>query len=68
IPSKDLHRLFDPFHRASNVGTIAGTGLGLSIVKQAIEAHNGTVQVESQLQHGSTFTITLPLQQGHTHD
>ncbi|MEO0596598.1 MAG: PAS domain S-box protein, partial [Chloroflexota bacterium] len=50
IPSKDLHRLFDPFHRASNVGTIAGTGLGLSIVKQAIEAHNGTVQVESQLQ------------------
>lgn len=60
IPPEDLSRLFEPFHRAANVGAIQGTGLGLSIVKEAVELHGGTIAVESHLGAGTTFTITLP--------
>lgn len=60
IPEADLQHLFEPFHRAANVGTIPGTGLGLVITKEAVELHGGTVAVESQLQRGTTFTIHIP--------
>lgn len=52
--------LFDPFHRASNVENMPGTGLGLNIVKQAVELHGGAIDVQSQLQQGTTFTLHLP--------
>lgn len=61
IPEADLKHLFEPFHRATNVGTIAGTGLGLSITKQSVELHGGAITVESQLNVGSTFTVCIPL-------
>jgi PAS domain S-box-containing protein len=61
IPTEDLKHLFEPFHRAVNVGTISGTGLGLSIMKQAVELHQGSVVVDSILDQGSTFSITLPI-------
>lgn len=61
IPPADLPHLFQPFHRAGNVGTIAGTGLGLVITKEAIELHNGMITVESQVGQGTTFTVQLPL-------
>lgn len=61
IPEDDLRRLFEPFHRASNVGSISGTGLGLAITKQAVDLHGGTIRVESKLGEGTTFTIDLPL-------
>jgi PAS domain S-box-containing protein len=61
IPPQDQSYLFEPFNRASNVGTISGTGLGLSITKQAIELHRGTIIVDSQLNIGTTFTITIPI-------
>ncbi len=60
IPAQDLARLFQSFHRASNVGSIAGTGLGLSIVKQAVECHKGSITVQSNVGAGSLFTVILP--------
>ena len=58
IPVEDQGRLFEHFHRARNVGDIFGTGLGLSIVKQAVEAHGGTINFTCE--QGTTFTVNLP--------
>lgn len=60
IPGADLPHLFEPFHRAANVEAISGTGLGLTITKEAIELHNGTITVESQVGIGTIFVVTLP--------
>jgi len=64
IPDADLKHLFEPFHRANNVGTIAGTGLGLTIAKEAIELHAGLITVESQVGVGTTFTVRIPVVTG----
>ena len=61
IPPEDLKNLFTPFHRAGNVGNISGTGLGLSIVQKCVEVHQGTIEVESELEVGTTFRVTIPL-------
>ncbi|MEZ4638944.1 MAG: ATP-binding protein [Caldilineaceae bacterium] len=61
IPQEDLKNLFVPFARAGNVGAIEGTGLGLSIANQAVTAHQGSINVDSRVGVGTTFTITLPL-------
>jgi signal transduction histidine kinase len=69
IPEADLKHLFQPFHRAANVGTIAGTGLGLVITKEAVELHKGAITVESQIGVGTTFTVSLPItKQGEKED
>ncbi len=62
IPKEDLERIFDRFYRVKNDKTryITGTGLGLPIVKSIIEAHNGKIKVESELDKGSAFNIYLP--------
>lgn len=61
IPVEDQERLFDAFHRATNVGSIPGTGLGLAIVKRSVDLHGGTIIVDSQMGIGTTFTVTIPL-------
>ena len=61
IPAEDLPKLFESFHRASNVGTIPGTGLGLAIVKKCVDLHGGQITVDSVLGVGTTFVVTLPL-------
>ncbi|WP_432809944.1 ATP-binding protein [Pantanalinema sp. GBBB05] len=61
IPSQDCDRLFDPFHRASNVTGIQGTGLGLAIVKNCVELHGGQIEFETEEGQGTTFTVTLPI-------
>lgn len=60
IPKQDLPRLFEPFYRAGNIRQIPGTGLGLAIVKRCVELHGGRIFVESEIGHGTTFTIELP--------
>ncbi|MFM2063218.1 MAG: hypothetical protein RLZZ507_2888 [Cyanobacteriota bacterium] len=61
ISKKDQNQLFIPFHRGDNVGGISGTGMGLAIVKKCVEAHGGEILVDSQIDVGTTFTVTLPL-------
>jgi signal transduction histidine kinase len=60
IPKQEIPDLFQPFHRATNVGNISGTGLGLVIVKEYIELHGGKIAVKSVLNKGTEFTIILP--------
>ena len=60
IPTPDLPQIFDSFYRATNTNSFQGTGLGLAIVKQYVELHGGAIAVESQLNIGTTFTVTIP--------
>ncbi len=62
IPEEDLPYIFDRFYRVDRARTRkqGGIGLGLSIARWIAEAHGGRVTVESQVDHGTTFTIWLP--------
>ena len=62
IASEHLPRLFQRFYRVDKARSreSGGTGLGLAIVKHIVIAHGGSVRVESELNHGSTFFFTLP--------
>lgn len=66
IPASHLAQVFEKFHRvpAGNVHNVKGTGLGLNYVKYIVEAHGGRVSVQSKLNAGSEFTITIPLTNG----
>src|SRR5207247_3535202 len=63
IPSREQERVFERFYRVDKARARAtgGTGLGLSIVRHVAEGHGGTIEVESELGRGSTFTVTLPM-------
>jgi signal transduction histidine kinase len=61
ISEADQHSLFDAFQRGSNVGSIPGTGLGLTIVKRAVDLYQGQVQIESEIGHGTTMIVLLPI-------
>ena len=63
IPAADQLRLFESFHRASNVGMRPGTGLGLTIVKKCVDSQDGQITVASVVGVGTKFTVTLPLKQ-----
>ncbi|HQE99344.1 MAG TPA: sensor histidine kinase, partial [Anaerolineae bacterium] len=62
IPAEHLPHIFERFYRPAVARTPKGTGLGLSIAKNLIEAHGGSIWVESEEGRGSTFTFTLPTQ------
>jgi PAS domain S-box-containing protein len=66
LPAQDIPRLFEPFFRASNSGSISGTGLGLSIVQRAVELHAGCISVTSELGRGTTFKVLLPMRHAPT--
>ncbi|MCI0535018.1 MAG: ATP-binding protein [Verrucomicrobiales bacterium] len=61
IPEADQKRLFQAFHRGSNVRQIPGTGLGLLIVQRCVALHGGEIQFESVEDEGTIFTVRLPL-------
>ena len=63
IPPEEIPRIFEKFYRVKDPKTrqVTGTGLGLSIVKGIVEAHRGSIDVESTLRVGTTFRILLPV-------
>ncbi|MDD3409696.1 MAG: HAMP domain-containing sensor histidine kinase [Eubacteriales bacterium] len=66
IPKEDRAHIFDRFYRVDKARSreTGGTGLGLAIVHQMVLMHGGSVSVESEEGHGSTFTVELPIHQG----
>lgn len=60
IPEWDLPRVYEPFFRGSNVGETSGMGLGLALVKHVVELHDGRIDINSQVERGTTITIHLP--------
>jgi PAS domain S-box-containing protein len=67
IPSEEIPRLFDRFHRVPNTRsrTHEGSGIGLALVHELVKLHGGAMRVESVLGQGSTFIVSIPL--GHDH-
>lgn len=65
MSEEDLSVIFDPFKQAGGGKSEGGTGLGLSICQRLAEALGGTLSARSALDVGSTFTLTLPLQEDH---
>lgn len=61
IPSDDLPYIFDLFYQAQNPSADVGSGVGLALTNQLVEAMNGTIEVESKVGVGTTFTVSLPL-------
>jgi len=62
MPKEALSKIFDQFYRVHQQNQqIKGTGLGLAIVKKIVDAHNGRIEVESELEKGTTFTVFLSL-------
>lgn len=61
IAASDLQRIFDPFERICGQDGTGGLGLGLFITRQLVEAHGGSIAVQSTAGEGALFTVTLPL-------
>lgn len=61
IPAEQQATLFERYYRARNVGAQRGLGLGLYVSRQIVEAHGGTIQVESEVDKGTTVIVRLPL-------
>jgi PAS domain S-box-containing protein len=63
ISPEDAEKIFERFYRARDprVGKITGTGLGLTIAREVVRLHGGDITVDSQINQGSTFTMTIPV-------
>jgi len=59
IAAEHLNKIFDPFFTTKAIGE--GTGLGLSIIYGIIERHGGSIRVESRINQGTTFIVTIPV-------
>lgn len=67
IPTLELPRIFERFHRieGSHGRTQEGSGIGLALVHELAKLHGGTVEVASEINHGSTFRVRMPLGRAH---
>ena len=67
IPVDELPHMFERFHRVQNAlaRTHEGTGIGLALVQELVKQHGGTITVDSVLNEGSTFTVTIPTGSAH---
>ncbi len=65
ISQKDQKKIFDKFYRVTegDIHNVKGLGLGLFYAYQIVKMHNGTISIESQINKGTTFTITLPIEE-----
>lgn len=60
VPADEVEKIFEPFYRGRNGLRVRGHGLGLSICKKIVQLHEGELQVQSDEQTGTTFTVQLP--------
>lgn len=60
IPDDELESVFQVFERGSSAGQTEGTGVGLALCRRIVETHDGTIDVESEVGEGTTFSFTLP--------
>ena len=67
VSAQDQEHLFERFFRARNVATVPGTGLGLYIVAKYLELMRGTVALRSELNAGTTVTVTIPYENDPAH-
>ncbi len=67
IPKQELPRVFERFHRIENSRsrTHEGSGIGLALVHELVKLHGGSIQVESKLNRGTTFIVSVPLGSAH---
>ena len=67
IPKNELSQIFQRFHRVQGVAgrNHEGTGIGLALVKDLVALHGGTISVESEVGHGSTFSVKIPFGDEH---
>ena len=67
IPAEELTRIFERFHRVKDARgrTFEGSGIGLSLVQELVKLHGGTVEVESELDRGTAFTVRIPTGKAH---
>ncbi|MGA9119059.1 MAG: hybrid sensor histidine kinase/response regulator transcription factor, partial [Bacteroidota bacterium] len=70
IPPDEVEKVFDRFYQvdASQTREHEGSGLGLALVKELVELHHGTIEVQSEVGKGTTFTVRLPMGRGHLKD
>ena len=68
IPDHEKESIFEPYYRGESSSNIAGTGIGLNLVKRLIEMHNGSIDLESQVGVGTTFTIRIPFDKSEDED
>lgn len=61
MPKDEMEYVFEPFHRFSNVGNIQGIGVGLAIVKKCVNTLGGSIEFDSEINHGTKVTFKLPV-------
>ncbi|HEX6179987.1 MAG TPA: ATP-binding protein, partial [Chitinophagaceae bacterium] len=60
IAEEEIEQIFQPFFRSANASDIKGFGLGLALAKRIVGLHKGVIEVQSDLEKGTCFTIVLP--------